>query len=322
MGILCMSTSKLLDQRMRRADVIQSGNVPSEAQGDPSIGLDCSSVLAEMPRSHSEYGAWITEKLAEYSSSGEADARGPALYDLLKYTDAQAGRSVTNDKDEEIAADGGLILAASAENITMTILTALFHLVRSPDLLQRLVTSVLQSTRSSRPKHERSALLSAVIDESLRINPPVPGALFRELKADVRFDDVHIPKGTLVGVSAYVMHHDAANFDQPESFIPDRWLGNDVRCTREAFCPFGFGARDCVGKNLALDVTGWIIEHLLNRLEWKVEADDDENQLRYEDFFVSYPARMVAQIREKIEVEQRDEDTDCATNLGECLAHS
>jgi cytochrome P450 len=275
------------------------GNVPPETQGDPLIGLDCSSVLAEMPRSHSEYGAWITEKLAEYSSSGEADARGPALYDLLKYTDAQVGRSITNDEDKEIAADGGLILAASAENISMTILTALFHLVRSPDLLQRLVTSVSQTTRSSGQKYERSVLLSVVIDESLRINPPVPGALFRELKADSCFDDVHIPKGTLVGVSAYVLHHDAANFGQPESFVPDRWLGNDVRCTREAFCPFGFGARDCVGKNLALDVTAWVIEHLLNRLEWRVGADDDQTQLKYEDFFVSYPARMEARVREK-----------------------
>ena len=299
MGILRTSTPKLLNQRMRRADIIQYGNVPSETQRDTLMGLNTSSVLAEMPSAHSEYGAWITEKLDECSLSEEPDARGPALYDLLRITDARVGGSITNDEDKEIAADGGLILAASAENITMTILTALFHLVRSPDLLQRLVTSVSQSTRSSGQKSERSALLSAVIDESLRINPPVPGALFRELKADLCFDDVYIPKGTLVGVSAYVLHHDAANFGQPESFVPDRWLRNDVRCTREAFCPFGFGARDCVGKDMALDVTGWVIERLLNRLEWRVGADDDQTQLRYEDFFVSYPARVEARIREK-----------------------
>jgi hypothetical protein len=56
--------------------------------------------------------------------------------------------------------------------------------------------------------YEGSTLLSAIINESLRINPPVPGALFRELKTDLCFDNVHMPRGTLVGVSAYVLHHD------------------------------------------------------------------------------------------------------------------
>jgi cytochrome P450 len=271
--------------------------VPPETHGDPETGPALLSALAEIPRPHSEYGAWITGKIAEYSSRGEADTRGPTIYDLLRSTDAEAGKITTSERITEIVADGGLILAASAENITVTILTALFHLLRSPEILERLLTSDSRPAMLSGHCYEGSTLLSAIINESLRINPPVPGALFRELKTDLCFDNVHMPRGTLVGVSAYVLHHDAANFEDPESFVPDRWLRNELRCSREAFCPFGFGARNCVGKQLAIDVTGLVIEQFVNKLEWRLGGKKDESQLRYEDFFVSYPAGVEARIR-------------------------
>lgn len=51
-----------------------------------------------------------------------------------------------------------------------------------------------------------------------------------------------------------LVHRDAEHFDDPESFVPERWLrGNQpqtVRTNRHpfAYLPFGFGKRMCVGK--------------------------------------------------------------------------
>jgi hypothetical protein len=52
-----------------------------------------------------------------------------------------------------------------------------------------------------------------------------------------------------------------------------------------------------VGKQLAIDVTGLVIEQFVNKLEWRLGGKKDESQLRYEDFFVSYPAGVEARIR-------------------------
>lgn len=48
------------------------------------------------------------------------------------------------------------------------------------------------------------------------------------------------------------MYHNANNFTMPDSFIPDRWLG-DARFSNdchEALQAFSYGPRNCIGKKL------------------------------------------------------------------------
>ena len=63
-----------------------------------------------------------------------------------------------------------------------------------------------------------------------------------------------IPAGALVLVSQYLMHHDRRYFEEPLSFVPERWLG-DRQETRPkmAYFPFGGGTRSCIG-----EAFGWM----------------------------------------------------------------
>lgn len=57
----------------------------------------------------------------------------------------------------------------------------------------------------------------------------------------------------------YVACHDEAEFVDPESFLPERWLRDDVSKATSgfhqhhpySFIPFGVGVRACVGKRVA-----------------------------------------------------------------------
>lgn len=50
-----------------------------------------------------------------------------------------------------------------------------------------------------------------------------------------------------------------SNFDQPESYMPERWLQSSLRTESNgcsvnrqfAFLPFGFGTRMCVGRRIS-----------------------------------------------------------------------
>lgn len=46
------------------------------------------------------------------------------------------------------------------------------------------------------------------------------------------------------------MYRNPDNFTLPESFIPERWLGDErfVNDKKDAFRPFSHGPRDCIGK--------------------------------------------------------------------------
>lgn len=107
---------------------------------------------------------------------------------------------------------------------------------------------------------------------------PAPGTLWRELHLGDNepfiIDGHIIPKGTLVGVNTYSVHHNAKYFPNPFTFKPGRWLidhdssapghskngGNRVH---EAFTPFSTGPRGCAGKAMVFMEASLIVAKML-----------------------------------------------------------
>ncbi|KAL9067836.1 MAG: hypothetical protein Q9157_006684, partial [Trypethelium eluteriae] len=116
------------------------------------------------------------------------------------------------------------------------------------------------------PKVSSCSYLRACIDETLRMSPPVTGTLWRELppgsdNEPLIIDGHSIPKGTLVGVNIYSIHHNELYFPDSFTFKPERWLSDNARDAEEApaerkamlsaFSPFSIGSRACAGKTMA-----------------------------------------------------------------------
>ncbi|OGM51127.1 sterigmatocystin biosynthesis P450 monooxygenase stcL, partial [Aspergillus bombycis] len=97
--------------------------------------------------------------------------------------------------------------------------------------------------------------LNAVLEESLRLYPPVAGGLPRLVpKGGTTIDGQFVPEDVTVSTHHYASYHDRANFALPEQFIPERWLGTDGRFDsdrKDVMHPFSLGPRNCLGKNLA-----------------------------------------------------------------------
>ena len=57
------------------------------------------------------------------------------------------------------------------------------------------------------------------------------------------------PAKTPICMSHNRIMHEAAIYPEPDSFVPDRWLGPaaDRGLAEKAFVPFGRGTRSCVG---------------------------------------------------------------------------
>lgn len=62
-----------------------------------------------------------------------------------------------------------------------------------------------------------------------------------------------IPKGTSLTIDIYRIHRDPNVFFHPDSFHPDRFLGEEGnKSIHEVFMPFSAGLRSCIGSKLAL----------------------------------------------------------------------
>ncbi|KAM7265031.1 hypothetical protein ACFE04_002714 [Oxalis oulophora] len=93
-----------------------------------------------------------------------------------------------------------------------------------------------------------------VINESLRLYPPV-AVVSREALNDLQLNNIHVPKGVNMWTVIVTLHQD------PEIWGPDAGKFNPERFANgisgackfpQAYIPFGFGARTCVGQNFAM----------------------------------------------------------------------
>jgi len=98
--------------------------------------------------------------------------------------------------------------------------------------------------------------LTACIDESLRLYPPVPNDSKEALQDDVLPNGYRVKKGDFIIWSAYLMGRLEEYWDKPLEFLPERWFGdnggkkNPIH-NQPPFMPFQIGPRICLGINMA-----------------------------------------------------------------------
>jgi cytochrome P450 len=94
---------------------------------------------------------------------------------------------------------------------------------------------------------ESLPLFNAFLKEVLRRWPTLPGPLERCVpKGGAVLQNYFLPADTEVTLHAYSIHRDSNLFPNSESFIPERWLEETAEM-RNAFIPFSYGPRNCVG---------------------------------------------------------------------------
>lgn len=132
----------------------------------------------------------------------------------------------------------------------MWYLLAIHHDARERMLAE--VDEVLGDRRPTIDDIERLEWTTACFLEAMRLYPPA-WALPRECVEDDTIAGHDIPKGAIVIVPIYALHHDARFWPDPEVFDPARFLGANARSHhRSAYLPFGAGRRVCAGQSFAV----------------------------------------------------------------------
>jgi len=249
--------------------------------------------LARDDRKFFEYASGILKERAatEEEISG---SRKDIMHHLLHAKDPMTGKPFSH---EQLGIESSLLIAAGADTTSLTLAAAFFYLVRNPRVMQTLEKEI-QSTFFSSGSTDLTTpsklislpYLRAVVDETLRLAPPVPSLLPRQvLKGGITIDGNFIPEGTIVGVPAYAIHRNPEYFPEPEKFIPERWLATEdpsdttstdvprkpqsVSLARQAFVAFSQGSRGCIGRQLAYYELHTALAHLLYRFEIRLARD-------------------------------------------------
>lgn len=119
----------------------------------------------------------------------------------------------------------------------------------------------------------RLGFLAQVIDESLRLYPPIHLGS-RYAAADLDFDGYHIPEGSRVLYSIYLTHRHPDHWREPDSFDPSRFAPGTPRPAPYTFLAFGGGPRNCIGAAFAQVEVKVVLARLLQRFEFSLLNGD------------------------------------------------
>jgi cytochrome P450 len=219
--------------------------------------------------------AIVYRMIAERRRNGED--RGDLLSMLLAARDNEPSPgSQVWLSDAEVRDAVMTFLLAGHETTALTLAWACYLLDQNPPAAERLHTELEHELHGQAPglaDLPRLPYLDAVVSETLRLYPAAY-LMGRQAVRDLTIGGYPIRHGSTVLVSQYVVQRDARWFDEPDSFLPERWL--DGRLARElprfAYFPFGGGQRQCIGSTFAQVEANLLLAIIAQRVRLRLVA--------------------------------------------------
>ncbi|CBI33787.3 unnamed protein product, partial [Vitis vinifera] len=165
---------------------------------------------------------------------------------------------------------------AGSDTSTITTEWAMTELLRNPRLMQKVrqeLSEVIGAGQMVRESDmDRLPYFQAVVKETLRLHPAGPLLLPFKAKNDVELCGFTIPSNSHVLVNMWAIARDPGYWEDPSSFLPERFLGSkiDYRGQDYEYIPFGAGRRICPGIPLAIRMVQLVLASIIHSFNWKL----------------------------------------------------
>ncbi|KAG8098940.1 hypothetical protein GUJ93_ZPchr0013g34921 [Zizania palustris] len=157
---------------------------------------------------------------------------------------------------------------------SVTMLWTMSELIRAPRVLTKVqgeIRAVVGDKERVQPDDmPKLTYLKMVVKETLRLHPPATLLLPRETMRDAKIGGYDVPAKTRIFVNAWAIGRDAASWDEPEEFNPDRFETKEVDFNGAHFelVPFGAGRRICPGLAMGAANVEFTLANLLHCFDW------------------------------------------------------
>jgi cytochrome P450 family 135 len=198
----------------------------------------------------------LDKLIAERRGAADLDERDDVLSLLIR----------SGEDDEAWLRDQVMsLLGAGHETTTTGLAWAMELLARHPEV-------------RAKAREGGDEYLDAVVTETLRIRPVIPG-MTRRLTEPATIGPYRIPAGVTLLPMASSVHMDERVYEDPESFEPERFLGQ--RPGTYSWFPFGGGRRRCIGAAFAQMEMRVALRTILERTDWEPAGRRPERQRNF-----------------------------------------
>ncbi|TQD83858.1 hypothetical protein C1H46_030618 [Malus baccata] len=137
--------------------------------------------------------------------------------------------------------------------ITWTLIVLAMH----PDWQEKARHEVLRVCGKKEPDFEAIShlkIVTMILNEVLRLYPPAIAG-YQHTYKETKIGDIIVPAGVDITLPTLLIHHDPSQWgDDAGEFKPERFSGASkaTKDHQQAFFPFGWGPRTCIGQNFAI----------------------------------------------------------------------
>ncbi|MEV0671495.1 cytochrome P450 [Mycobacterium sp. NPDC050441] len=170
--------------------------------------------------------------------------------------------------DSQIRDDLITLMLAGHETTATTLAWVMDFLTHHPE--------VLEQVRSEAEVGE-SKYTAAVINETLRLRPPVPFTA-RVTAAPYHLGDFTLDPGTRIVVQINAVNRNPATYENPDEFRPQRF--REARPQTYAWLPFGGGIKRCLGASFSLLELTTALQVMLREGEFTADSPKPEYAVR------------------------------------------
>ncbi|KIW74527.1 hypothetical protein Z517_11297 [Fonsecaea pedrosoi CBS 271.37] len=151
----------------------------------------------------------------------------------------------------------GELLEAGADTTANHILTLILAMAKYPHVQQRARVEIDALCGTDRAPlfsdFDKLPYINCIVKEGMRWRPTAPAGLPHMVTQDDEYEGMLIPKGSMVFVGIWALHHNESDFPNHDHFNPDRYLDHPKLANEYAVSP-DYNNRDkrmCPGLHLA-----------------------------------------------------------------------
>ena len=181
------------------------------------------------------------------------------------------------------------IFLAGVDTGAITMIWAMAELAKNPRLMKKAQDEVRNFIGNKGKVIENDTdhlhYLKMIVKETFRLHPPATLLLPRETMSHFKINGYDIYPKMLVQVNAWAIGRDPKYWENPDEFIPERFMDNSIDYKGQNFelLTFGSGRRSCPGMYMATTTIELALANLLYCFNWKLPDGIKEEDINMEE---------------------------------------
>lgn len=171
-----------------------------------------------------------------------------------------------------------IVFFLAGHETTANVLAWTWYLIsQAPEVEKKLHQELDEVLGGRVPEYadvEKLKYTRAILDETMRLYPPVP-ILSRQALNDDEIRGKKIPAGSIMLVVPWLIQRHKKFWKNPDHFIPERFMPGAEKPIKFTYLPFSAGPRVCIGKSFGITESVLAVAIIAQRFRLTLAADSD-----------------------------------------------